>query len=152
MVSIRYFLEVGEFCKVKSRPRGRMTSKTGAGSVAACNTTVRTQHARNKAFIKLSFLQSFSISRKGRTVGKVAALRRLAPRRFPFHESGWNQNLLGPHRALRGDPRNQKFCSERSNAAGSLINCGEWNRQHVAILNIARPDHCDIVGKFQPCL
>src|SRR5579863_5148799 len=55
MVSIRYFLGVGEFCRMKSRPLGRFTSNTGPTRAAADNATVATNNAL-KAFSNLGIL------------------------------------------------------------------------------------------------
>src|ERR1700674_382536 len=53
MVSIRYFLGVGEFCSVKSTPRGRLTSKTGVATAVDHSARVKKNDARNKVVNKL---------------------------------------------------------------------------------------------------
>src|SRR6202044_2966637 len=55
MVSIRYFCGVGEFCSVKSRPRGTLTSKTGAVRAVATNRRLKTQVPRTKVFNNSGF-------------------------------------------------------------------------------------------------
>src|ERR1700687_1235977 len=49
MVSIRYFCGVGEFCRMKSKPCGRVTSNTGAAGGAAASIKVRTHDRRSRA-------------------------------------------------------------------------------------------------------
>src|SRR3984885_6185794 len=122
MVSIRYFCGVGEFCRVKSRPRGTMTSKTGDAGLSPASTKAKIQDTRNQEVSNLkgpsveqdiafaraphnrpSVIPHACVSSDANHSSKPARPGEplcLPPRRFPFHEFGRNQYLLRPHGAL----------------------------------------------------
>ena len=73
-------------------------------------------------------------------------LQLLPPSGFAFHKLRWNQYFLRPHRSLRRDPRNQELRRHDPDSAGSLINRGQGNRQHIGIMDIACTHDGNIVG------
>src|ERR1700722_11252669 len=158
MVSIRYFCGVGEFCSVKSKPCDGATWKTGAARTVANVAKTKTQHARSKIFTR-PVPQEASITRERHSCSFCSRVRRIAKAdrqvlqsplsRSALDKCRWNQYFFRLNRPFGRDARQQEFSRESSNTARALINCGERDRQHVRVMNIAGADHTNIIGQSE---
>src|SRR5579863_1614734 len=65
MVSIRYFCGVGEFCRMKSSPCGKLTSNIGATRAATDRTDVIKSDMRSSVFSNLGSLSGLAYPARG---------------------------------------------------------------------------------------
>src|SRR4051794_19207624 len=70
---------------------------------------------------------------------------------MPHDKLGHDQDTTGTQRSLGCDALEQKIGSALPDLGCSLINCGEGDREKIRVVNIAGPNHGNVIGNFESC-